>query len=267
MDVIKSRDNRLLKHFRKLNNKKYRQESHQYTIEGIRMVEEAVKSKAPIKYCLCSDTLNNVRGKVLAEDMVLQNIGVYYVEERLFMEICDTDTPQGIAAVVEMMDYSIDSVLYNSDFLVVVDRIQDPGNLGAIIRTSDAAGAHGVLMWEGTVDPYSPKVLRSTMGSIFHIPILEFENEDDAIARLKERGFTVYASSLMGSSPYFTEDYKRKAAIVIGNEANGISNGIISSADRLINIPMPGNAESLNAAVAAGILIFEMVRQRLHVDK
>jgi TrmH family RNA methyltransferase len=253
MDIIKSKDNKLLKHSKKLNIRKYRQENDEFMIEGLRFVEEAVISCTNIKYCLYSEDLDGDRLEALVSTMSDKGIDVYRVKEGLINEICDTKSPQGIVAVVEKKDYKLEEIITGSSFFVMVDRIQDPGNLGTIIRTAHAAGGHGIIYNDGTVDPYSPKVLRSTMGSIFHLPALYYSNLLEPINILKEKGFTIYASDLEGSSPYFKENYKGNFAVIIGNEANGIDNSILASADRRIMIPMPGSAESLNAAVALSI--------------
>lgn len=267
LEIIKSRDNKFLKHCRKLNIKKYREEEQCFVAEGVRMLEEAVKSRARIKYCLCMKDLQGDRVHKLIKDLSNRNVDIYYVEDDLLAEVCDTSTPQGIAAVIENEAYSPDRVFKGSDFIVLLDRIQDPGNLGTIIRTADAAGAGGVVITEGTVDPYNSKVLRSTMGSIFHIPVVYISDIKDAFTRLKDRDYTIYGAVLKGSRPYYDETYKdKKVAVVIGNEANGIDEGVIRYLDRLIKIPMPGKAESLNASVAAGILMFEVAKQRANID-
>lgn len=266
MEIIKSRDNKLIKHCRKLNIKKYRQECREFFIEGVRFVEEAVMSHVNIKYCLCAYSIKMPRLEELKEKLIEQNINIYSVEDNLLAEICDTNTPQGIAAVIGMEDHMPDNAIGGKDLLIILDRIQDPGNLGTIIRTADAAGAGGIIISEGTVDPYSSKVLRSTMGSIFHIPVVEVPDLKDNINMLKRNGFVVYASSLDMSLPYCSQLFKDRTAIIVGNEANGIEKSIAGCADYNISIPMPGKAESLNAAVAAGILMFEVIRQR-SIDK
>lgn len=267
LDFIISRDNHLLKETRKLKVKKYRSDKRRFLIEGIRFVEEAVSSGAAIKYCLCSEKLYGDRAEKLIKRLKDTGTSVYTLMGSLMDEICDTSTPQGIAAVIEEPVYDLRSISEDCDFLVIADRIQDPGNLGTIIRTSDAAGAHGVIITQGTVDPYSSKVLRSSMGSIFHVPVINALDSVSFMVEIKKRGFTIYAASLESSEPYYSSKYDHKTAIVIGNEANGVSDSIIECADRLIKIPMPGKAESLNAAVACGILLFEVARSRSSVDK
>lgn len=267
MEIIRSRENKFLKHGKKLNIRKFRQKDNEFLIEGIRFVEEAVFSGAHIKYCLLSESLKGDRVSKLMDNMKSKNIDVYMVEDELIDEICDTKTPQGIAAVVERHEESADDIINRGTLLLIVDRIQDPGNLGTIIRTAHAAGVSGIILSNGTVDPYSPKVLRSTMGSIFNVPFTEFHDLPEIITKIKELGFKVYGSSLNGSIPYYDEVYSSKTAIIVGNEANGIDNEVIAQSDSLIKIPMPGGAESLNASVACGILLFEVARQRSSIDK
>jgi rRNA methylase, putative, group 3 len=266
METIQSKDNKLLKHGKKLNVRKYRQESNEFMVEGIRFVEEAADSDANIKYCLYSEHLSGDRVYNIIKRMEDRKVKTFKVKDGLIDDICETATPQGIVAVVERKEYRLNDVLKNGNLFIVVDRIQDPGNLGTIIRTAHAAKVDGIIITEGTVDPYGPKVLRSTMGSIFHVPVITSEELTGPIENLKKEGFTVFASSLAGSTAYYTEMYGGKTAIIIGNEANGIDAQVLEKADRLIKIPMPGNAESLNAAVACGILLFEVARQRAAVD-
>lgn len=267
LEIIRSKDNKFLKHGKKLNIRKFRQEDNEFLIEGLRFVEEAVAADAHIKYCLLSESLKGDRASQLMDNMKNKNISVYMVEDELIDEICDTKTPQGIAAVVERHELSLDDIISRGTFLLIVDRIQDPGNLGTIIRTAHAAGVSGIVISNGTVDPYSPKVLRSTMGSIFNVPLTEFHDLSEVIGKIKGLGFKVYASSLNGSLPYYSETYSPKTAIIVGNEANGIDSEVIGQSDSLIKIPMPGGSESLNASVACGILLFEVVKQRAAVDK
>jgi len=267
LEIIKSKDNRIIKHYKKLKIRKYRHENKEFMIEGLRFVEDAFKSGATIKYCLVSESMENDRVKKLLGDMASKNVKVCRVEESLINDLCDTKSPQGIVAIVENCDFNIDKIIKEASFIVIIDRVQDPGNLGTIIRTASAANADGVFLSEGSVDPYSPKVLRSTMGSIFHLPVVSVDNINDTIEELKRNGFGIFVSSLEGSTPYYEQDYTGKTALVIGNEANGVDSAIINQADRLIKIPMPGKAESLNVGVACGIMIFEIVKQRMDVDK
>lgn len=267
LHIINSRENEIIKQTSKLKIKKYSVRNNAFLCEGVRFVEEALMSGAKLKYCLCSESLHNDRVDVILKTMAKRDIDVYMIKGELMEQICDTESPQGIAAVIERVDYDTSKLYKKADFLVIADKIQDPGNLGTIIRTADAAGAQGVIVSEGTADPYSSKVLRSTMGSIFHLPVVQVPDIACAIEQMKSSGFKVYVTCIKDASPYYMVDYNGKIAIVIGNEANGVDKNIIQHADRLVKIPMPGHAESLNAAVAGGILMFEVVKTRLHIDK
>lgn len=185
------------------------------------------------------------------------------VTEEVCRRICDTRTPQGAAALVRRDETRVEDLLDKSPkpFLILLENLQDPGNLGTIIRTAEAAGADGIIMNEGTVDPYNPKVIRSTMGAIFRVPIISVPDFPGLVRELGMRGVHVYAAHLQGKI-FYEYDYREASAFLIGNEGNGLSDEISSLAERKISIPMKGSVESLNASVAATIIMFETVRQR-----
>lgn len=252
------RDNKYIKLALKLKQKKYREEEGKYIIEGIRFVEEAIK-EGSVEYIIYSQKLFK---NADSERVMDTNCPRYEVENDLLKEICDTENPQGISAVVVKKAWQLDFYELNNSFVIIVDGVQDPGNLGTIIRTADAAGADAVIMTKGTVDAYNDKTLRSTMGSVFHIPILHFENFKELCKELRENGFEIYATSLEGSKYIYDCNFEGKAAVIIGNEANGIPLEHMEYVTQKIKIPMPGRAESLNAATAAAVVIYEIVRQR-----
>lgn len=258
---ITSSQNPLLKELKALRARKYREEKGLYTIEGIRFVEEALKEQAPIKKVIVSEKLETVNGgKALLLKLQTLGIDAVMLPDKLFAEVSDTENPQGVMAMVGMEEKPLDVILYKSDFIVVLDSVQDPGNMGTIIRTADAAGAGGVVLSSGCVDVYNPKALRSTMGSVFHIPVCRNSSLPELTTQLKQQGFKVCASHLQGTVPYYELSKPGKIAIIIGNEANGISDESAELADMLVRIPMPGRAESLNASVAAALLMYEVVR-------
>lgn len=178
----------------------------------------------------------------------------YVVNDGDFARLADTKHPQGILAVVRQREYAI-ADLPEGDIYIFLDTIQDPGNLGTIIRTAEAAGVTAVIMNKGCADVYSPKVVRSTMGSIFRVPFVYTEKLPEAVEIIKRAGVTVYAASLEGTS-IFREDLAEKRAFIIGNEGNGISEEVLALADRAVYIPMAGQVESLNAAISAAILMY-----------
>lgn len=251
-----SRDNQFVKHALKLKQKKYRDEQGRFLIEGIRLIEEGIK-EGLVEYILYSSKLMETNG---AERIEHCGVKMYEVSHDILKELCDTQTPQGAAAVAIKPEVAFDEL--QGGFIIIADGIQDPGNLGTIVRTADAAGADGVILLKGTVDAYNSKTLRSTMGSVFHIPVICYENMEDLVDSLKKKGFSIYASSLEDSEIIYNCDFNGKIALVIGNEANGMPQEHIKLCTHKIKIPMVGRAESLNAASAAAIIIYEAVRQR-----
>lgn len=263
MNTISSNQNTIIKEINSLKKKKFREEKKLFFIEGLRFVDEALKENVEILRVLVSEQfVSSKNSDTILGKVKKKNIDLFLVTDKIFNEISDTEAPQGILAVVRMKSHTIDEILTPDSFIIVLDSVQDPGNLGTIIRTADAANSSGILLSKGCVDAYNPKVLRSTMGSIFHIPHVFSENIAEDLKGLKNRGIQVLAAHLEGKRFHFETDLKQSTAVIIGNEANGISEDIIRFADELVRIPMPGKAESLNASVAAGVLMFEVVRQR-----
>lgn len=258
MEYIQSKDNLLIKEIRKLKEKRHRVSSNMFLVEGFRFVEEALGSGFEVVHIFISD-----RGEVKFEnssmkDKLQGNTKVYGVSDSLFKNICDTDNPQGIIATVRNKPVEIK---YDNGFYMLADKIQDPGNMGTIIRTAHAAGALGVILTKGTVDIYNEKTLRATMGSIFKIPVI-YDNDLSILQKLKNSGFKLVTSSLDTDKNFYDIDLKGKIIISVGNEGNGISPEVYDICDLKIKIPMPGGAESLNAAVAASIMMYEVVRQK-----
>jgi RNA methyltransferase, TrmH family len=272
MQRITSSDNSIIKEIKSLKEKKYRTEKGLYIIEGIKLLEEALDEKVAFKYVIMNDSFaDSFEGSSLGEKFLLLNNLIYIVPDKLFREASDTLNPQGILAVVEKKHYNLKEGIFSgiasnnpsgNAFWIIADSIQDPGNLGSIIRTADAAGVTGMVISIGCADPYNPKVIRSTMGSIFRIPLFFCKDLYLSLQYLKENGTRLYASHLKGSCEYYDADFKGNIALIIGNEAAGISEVSTRCSDLLIKIPMPGRAESLNAAAAAAILMYEVVRQR-----
>lgn len=161
------------------------------------------------------------------------------------------------------MSYDINKIIKKDGFYVIAEEMNDPGNLGTVIRTAHAAGADGVILSKGSVDLYNPKVLRSTMGSVFKIPVIQNADLAQVTDLMKRSGISIYAAHLKGKKLLYELDLKNGCAFMLGNEARGLSDKAADMCDELVKIPMPGNAESLNASVAAAVLIYEMVRQRL----
>ncbi|MBA1335788.1 MAG: rRNA methylase [Firmicutes bacterium] len=263
--MISSQSNPIIKKVKKLHSRAGRKKFKQYFIEGIRGVEQVLDNGAPVREALFSrDVLEFAGGEDLIRRLEEKGIPVIEVSREVFDSIADTGSPQYIMAVLDIIQYEIESVISGENILVViVDGIQDPGNLGTIIRTADAAGADGVILLKGTADLYNPKTVRSTMGSVFSTPIIHADDAASLIELLHRHGVAVVATGLEGSKYYFEVDYTGSTAVVIGSEAHGVSDGIMERCDECVRIPMQGKAESLNAAVASAVVLYKAVEQRL----
>lgn len=258
---ITSKENQLIKHIIKLKEKKYRKEYNEYIIEGVKMVEEAIEEKAKIKQIIISeDAINSeLVQKHLKEK--LQKIDYIQVPSNIFKLISEVEKPQGVLAVIEKENGG-EYIDYNQDIILALDDLQDPGNLGTIIRTADSVGLNQILISKGTTDPYNSKVIRSTMGAIFRVKIVECEDLKQTLKRLQENNFKVMVTDL-GTDKSIYDIKLQKNVIVIGNEANGVSKEIKKIADTKAIIPMFGKTESLNASIATGVILYEYVRQKL----
>lgn len=251
---IESKNNNLFKEIKKLKEKKHRIKSNKYLIEGLRFVEEAIKSKVSIDSIIFTESFKEKNPDLFLK--INENIKLIQMNETLLKQLCSTENPQGIVGVINMQNKELKS----GELVVLVDKVQDPGNMGTIIRSAHAAGAAGIVMTKGTVDIYNDKTLRSTMGSIFYIPIVE-DNSLDFVKSLKKEGYKLVVSSLQGKNNFFEENLQGKVMIAVGNEGNGVSDEVYDIADIKVKIPMPGEAESLNVAVATSIMIYEKIRQ------
>lgn len=262
MQTITSKDNELIKHIRKLKDKKYRDESNEYVVEGVKLVEEAVKENAKIKQIIvCEDTTRTyeIPTHIMLEIAKYECISV---SDKIFNIITQVTNPQGIMAIIEKNAQNA-KIDYTQDIIVVLDDVQDPGNLGTILRTVDSIGLNQIIVSKGTADAFNSKVVRSTMGAIFRIKIIEVENLAQAIKEMRKHHFKLMVTSLQTKNSIYDIDFNKKI-IVIGNEANGVSKEIQDMADEKAKIPMLGRNESLNASVAAGVVMYEYVRQKLN---
>lgn len=261
MQIITSKDNEIIKNVRKLKEKKYRYQNSEYIVEGIKMIKEAILEEAVIKLIIvCEDNVNSgaIDKKLLYEIAKYECI---YVNKKIFSFITDVQNPQGILAVIEKQN-SEENIDYKQDVIVVLDGIQDPGNLGTILRTIDSVGLNQVIVSKETADAYNPKVVRSTMGAIFRVNIIESDNLLETLKNLKKHKYKVMATSLETQNSIYDVDYSKKV-IVIGNEANGVSEEILDYSDEKIKIPMLGKTESLNASVATAVILYEYVRNKI----
>lgn len=291
--MITSTSNQKVKELIRLKEKsRIREEEKLFLAEGPRMAEEI-----PMEWIDCLYVSESYEKKCGEQTAAYKKAGVRTetLSDEVFARISDTKTPQGVLAAVHMPEYSFADILgvkkaaahthvqrafmqdpFEGHFaardgaagrarlplVLVLDNLQDPGNMGTVFRSAEAAGASGILMSKDCVDVYNPKVIRSTMGAIFRLPFYRVEDLPGAVMELKDGGLRVYAAHLEGRRTYDGEDYRRGCAFLIGNEGNGLRQEVAECADCRIRIPMEGCTESLNAAVAASILLFEAARQR-----
>lgn len=254
---IESKENNLFKETKKLRDRKGRNKSFKYLIEGFRLIEEAFKAKLPVEYIFIAKEEYEELNRYI-EKYVLNDIKIYTIKKSLLKELTSTENPQGIVAVASMKSLHLKM---DGKFYILCDKLQDPGNLGTIVRTAHAAGVDGVILTKGTVDLYNEKTLRSTMGSVFHIPVIYDDDEFSITKEFLNSGFSLVTTSLEADRNFFEEDLKGKIIISVGNEGNGISKEVFDLSNKKVKIPMPGGAESLNVAIATSIMIYEKVRQ------
>ena len=262
MQIISSKDNEIVKQIKKLKDKKYRDIENAYVIEGIKLVKEALQENAKIKQIvLCDDCekAENISKELMYE---IAKHNCIYVTNKIFKYISEVQAPQGILAVIEKNNAN-GEIDYSEDIIVALDDVQDPGNLGTILRTVDSIGLNQIIVSKGTADAFNSKVVRSTMGAIFRIKIIEVEELAQAIKEMRKHHFKLMVTSLQTKNSIYDIDFNKKI-IVIGNEANGVSKEIQDMADEKAKIPMLGRTESLNASVAAGVVMYEYVRQKLN---
>ena len=266
MKYITSSSNTTIKDIKGLKRKRERWNKKLYLIEGVKIVDEYIKWVGVPQYILFSEELFDVTGgEELFKEIETCHSDLIKIPYNLLKELTDTENPQGVLSVVNIFDSKLEELLKGENkFIIILDELQDPGNVGTIIRTADAFGASGVVLTNNCVDVYNPKVVRATMGSLFHIPIVYADNKIKLINSFKNKGITIYSTSLEGESYIHETDLTKNIAIIIGNEANGVSNEMIKISDSLIKIPMYGKAESLNAAVATSVVMYEVARQRVN---
>lgn len=253
MDIINTTKNKKYKFIKSLHQKKTRISEGLFVVEGKKSVIDAIDSSYEIKTIAMSESFYNENADSFKTDAEIIVIG-----DMIFDGLCDTKTPQGVIAVLKMRDS--DFMYDKSQLYVYCDNVSDPGNLGTIIRTADAAGFKGVLLSDGCTDPYNPKCVRSSMGSFFNIDVFENFSHDKLISLRYET--SLLCGALEGDSVKYTDvDFTQPCIIIVGNEANGVSQELLDASKHII-IPILGNAESLNVSIAAAIMMYEAVRQR-----
>lgn len=256
--MISSTSNPQVKRLAQLQKKsKVRNEEKVFIVEGIRMFAEVPKNRVEKVYI--SESLYNKK----KQELDLQGMPVEILSDNVFQYVSDTKTPQGIMCIVKQVQYNIEELLrIRNPHFMVLDNLQDPGNLGTIVRTAEGAGVDAIFLSKESVDIFNPKTIRSTMGSIYRMPVIYVDDLLELLDTFKEKGIKSYAAHLEGKNSYDQETYQDGTVILIGNEGNGLRDEVSKKADIWVQIPMKGQVESLNAAIAASVLMFEVARQR-----
>jgi len=265
IELISSRSNKTVKYLKALGLARNRQKEGCFLVEGIRIIEEAMERGGTIKMLIVTPLASsNERAAALVHSAKERKIEVMWVADRVIDYISDTKSNQGIMALVQPAEYTVDDLEKGQMRLIVVAHmLQDPGNLGTIVRVAEAAGAGGVVITPGTVDFYNPKALRATMGSIFRLPTVRINSLDDFVEKFRKKGYQIVAAMVSAKDRYFDIDYGKPTIVLLGQEAAGLPTDAYNLSDTQVSIPMATMMDSLNVASAASILIYEAVRQRL----
>lgn len=259
--TITSRRNARVLEARKLKRRSFREERGKFLLEGIRGIEDAVSTGARIHEVLISPYLfRSARGQALYEKLVTLGAELYGVTEEVLEYVADTDTPQGVVAIVGIPNGELRPGGF--PLVIIANEVRDPGNLGTLIRSADAFGLAGVVLSGDVVDPFNPKCVRATMGSILRVPIRSFRDVKEAAEFLKEQGFSIVAADVEADKLCYDYHFPEKCALLVGSEAHGVSCNVLELCDATLKIPMMGAAESLNVGVAGSILMYEAYRQR-----
>ena len=258
IDYIQSKDNKTIKHIISLQQRKYRQKFGEYTVEGIRAVTDIGK-KGFLRAILIRESKRSELEPLVQKDFTISS--VYVVQDPIFDKIEHSVNGQGILGVAKKCINDLHSFIVEDGLYVALDGVQDPGNLGTIIRTAVAAGAKGIFLLKGTVDPYNEKCVRSTMSALCNIPIFEDITLSEFYDFIKDNSIKTYVTSLDNAKPYHTISYAKRTMVILGNEGNGVSKEIIEMCDQAITIPMYGDIESLNVSIAAALCMYKVREQ------
>ncbi|MGI5817214.1 MAG: TrmH family RNA methyltransferase [Armatimonadota bacterium] len=261
--IIESPQNQHVKRLRSLATRKGRRSHRQFLVEGVRALEEAIGGRLPlVTVALCPELIGGDRAEELAAQLAGGEVQVLRMAEEAFLSLSQVQSPEGIAAAVSIPQARLEDLPTDAELLVAAVDLRDPGNMGSLVRTADAAGAQALVAAGTCVDLFDPKVVRATAGSIFHVPVINNAPPLDLIAWAREAGVRTVAGCLEDARPYTAIRYPERTMVMVGNEANGLREDVAKRADLRAYIPMPGRAESLNVTVAAGIVIWEILRQR-----
>lgn len=261
---LSSKDNNVIKNLHSLGDPKHRKKEQSFLIEGVKMVEEGLRDNAGVIMVVAAPSLVQHHGKGVLKLAESKGVDILWISERLMDMLSESKTPQPVMAVVRMKRHSEEELLGHSAKLVVVaHRLQDPGNLGTIIRTAEAAGASGVALTENTVDPFNAKAVRASMGSVLRLPVILVGDLPTFLKTCNAKGFQTAATVVTGEKTHFDVDLTKPTVVILGQEGAGLSEDIMAGIDLRVRIPMAETIDSLNVATAAAVILYEALRQRL----
>lgn len=265
MQIITSNQNKLIKYAKSLQLKKYRDSNGEFLIEGIKLLKEAINCDVALSTVFYhNQASDNAEIQDIIDLCIEKGISIYELEEKPYLDISETKNSQGVIGIGEKKTYDIASLINQKSFnIVLLEEVQDPGNVGTIIRTADACGFDLIILSKGCADIYSGKTIRSTMGSLFHIPIISDISLEPLLENLNDLGVLTIAAAPHAGIPCYDIKYEDKNAIIIGNESKGLTEAVMNMVNVKANIPMLGRAESLNAGIAAAIMMYEIMRYKL----
>lgn len=260
---ITSKDNFIVKRLKQLESRKYRDRLGLFVLEGPSVIEESIRENICLEFAVYSDSfLKTGCPERILDGLSERKVPLYSVDDRMFASVSGTENPQGVLAAARKPEWDYSVLEKPGANFIVLDRVADPGNMGTIIRTSEAAGFEGIVVIKGSADPYSGKVSRAAAGALMRMPVFYADSGKELVDMMKRNGKKTVCTDPRSSVYYYDIDISRDTAIIIGNEASGVSGEIFENADITAGIPMEGRTESLNAAVASCILMYESLRQR-----
>jgi len=261
---LSSKDNAIIKRLRSLSEPRHREQERAFLIEGVKMVEEALRDDAGVNMVVAAPALVQHHGKGVLKLAESKGIEVLWISERLMHALSDSKTPQPVLAEVRMKQYSEETLLADSAGLIVIaHQLQDPGNLGTIIRTAEAVGASGIVVTPHTVDPYSAKAIRASMGSILRLPLVRIGHATTFIKTCRQKGFQTAATVLSGDTTHVDIDLRKPTVVILGQEGSGLPQDIMADVALHVRIPMATTIDSLNVATSAAVILYEAMRQRM----
>ncbi len=262
-EIIKSQKNSKVKFLKKMYSSRQRKKAGYFVLEGFRLIEQALLNNAKIEQIFMTPSFYNSSQGEKIISLISESTFLYLLDESLLSQIADTVNPQGVISLVKEVDIDLSYFLKNINKILVLDQVQDPGNMGNLIRTAVAAGIEGIISLKGSVDIYNLKVIRASMGAIFVCPIINKMNLDEFlhICRSEYKEFQLICSTPRAANDYHQTNYNDKFLLVIGNEARGIREKIINMADITVKIPLRGEIESINAASAGSILMYQILNE------